>query len=76
MIRKIEYKSKLNKMSNNNKESVQEIMKSSENNNINAVISNDLNKQKDDFKKKLTEKRRKSALSEIGDSSSVNYMVK
>ena len=76
MIRKIEYKSKLNKMSNNNKESVQEIMKSSENNNINAVISNDLDKQKDDFKKKLTEKRRKSALSEIGDSSSVNYMVK
>jgi len=53
-------------------ENVTEMIKSSENRNLNDVINSDINKQQDDFKKKLEDKRRKSALSEIGDASSMN----
>lgn len=63
-------------MTNNNAmENVTEMIKSSEKRNLDDVINNDINKQQDDFKKKLQEKRRKSALSEIGDTSSVNKSV-
>jgi len=64
-------------MTNNNMmDNVNEIIKSSENRNVEEVINNDINKQQDDFKKKLLEKRRKSALSELGDNSSQNNSVK
>ena len=63
-------------MTNSNMmENVTEIIKISEKTNVNDVINSDLNKQQDDFKKKLMEKRRKSALSEIGDNANVNRSV-
>ena len=60
---------------NNTMENVTEMIKSSENRNLDQVINNDIYKQQDDFKKKLVEKRRKSALSEIVDTSSLNKSV-
>lgn len=56
-------------------ENLTEMIKSSENRNLDDVINNDIHKQQDDFKKKLQEKRRKSALSEMGDTSSLNKPV-
>jgi len=60
-------------MTNNNTiENVNEMIKTSENRKLDEVINNDINKQQDDFRRKLEEKRRKSALSEIGDNNSLN----
>lgn len=56
-------------------ENVTEMIKTSEKRNLNEAINSDINKQHDDFKKKLEEKRRKSALSEIGDASSLNKSI-
>lgn len=60
---------------NNSMQNVNEIIKSSENRKLDDVINNDINKQQDDFKRKLEEKRRKSAFSEIGDNSSLNKSI-
>lgn len=64
-------------MTTNNTDNVNQIIEKSENNNtnINDVINIDLNKQQDDFKKKLLEKRRKTAKSDIGDNISINFPV-
>lgn len=56
-------------------ENVTEMIKNSENRKLDEVINYDINKQQDDFKKKLEEKRRKSALSEKGDNSSLNKSI-
>jgi hypothetical protein len=54
---------------------INEIIKSSENRNVEEVINNDINKQQDVFKKKLFEKRTKSSISEIEDNYPLNQSV-
>ncbi len=63
-------------MSNiNMMDDINEIIKSSENRNVEEVINNDINKQQDVFKKKLFEKRTKSSISEIEDNYPLNQSV-
>jgi hypothetical protein len=75
-MKKIEYKNRINKLSHNNEEDVAHLIKSSQDTpNFTELINDEINKQQEDFKKKLMEKKKKSTISEMGDNS-LNLSVK
>lgn len=65
------------KINNNNSENVKNIInKSDKSKEINEVINGDLNKQQEDFRKKLDEKKRRSLLSTSDVMDQVNVLVR
>lgn len=76
MKKRISMKTELIKNTNNNTENVQNIIKQSDKiNKIQDVIKDDLEKQQEDFKKKLDEKRKKGMLSTSDVMDHVNVIV-
>jgi len=64
------------KINNNNNEDVKNLIQDSDKTSkINEVINDDINKQKEDFRKKLEEKKRKSLLSTSDVMDQVNAIV-
>lgn len=64
------------KINNNNSENVKSIIEDSDKSTrINECINGDINKQQEDFKKKLEEKRRKTLLSTSDVMDQVNILV-
>ena len=76
---KVQYKNRMNKINKIDEIGVKNIMQNNEGNNVKEIVNDDLDKQRDEFKKKLMEKRRKTKLdaedNSTNPSNSVNFLL-
>jgi len=56
---KVQYRNRLNKINKIDEEGVRNIMENINSNNVREIVVGDLDKQRNEFQKKLLEKRRK-----------------